>query len=1069
MLSRGKVTPATVSYYSDEVARGMEDYYAGRGEAKGQWIGAGSHAEGLEGDVEAEELARLFDGCHPRAGDSLGAPYVVRDGADRVTGWDLTFSAPKSVSALWAVGGGDVGMDVRDAHDAAVAAAVGYLEEHAAFSRTGKAGVRQVDTDGLLAAAFVHRSSRAGDPQLHTHVLVSGRVRCEDGVWRSLDSRALHRQLKPAGMVYQAALRAELTARLGVEWMAVDRNGQAEMTGVPLGLRRLHSQRRAAVEIRAAERITESEKSLGRGLTPQERRRAFEVAVLETRTAKAHGAESDGGLHDRWRAEADAAGFAPASWIRDTVDVARLRLPAMDDVVPEVVSELAAQRSTWQRADVVRHLARRVPPDIGGADEARRWVEATADAVLVSSGVVALTAPEPVAPPELRRRDGASVFDRHGAVCYTTLATLDVEQHVLDIAEAGRGQGRSVADAAVIELAIAAARLGEDQGDAVRAVSLDGDTVACVIGPAGTGKSRAIGAATTAWRASGIPVRGLAVSAVAAGVLSTETGLPADTVAKFLFEHDRPDTDDRWRLRRGEVVVVDEAGMLASRDRARLTQAVQSAEGKLVLVGDYAQLGAVEAGGLFRLLADSHAVELSAVRRFTNPWEQDASLALRARDPGVVDVYEEHGRVVVTDRLGVLDDAAARWRHARNAGRSLVVCATDNATVSDICDRVRAERVEAGEVEAGGVAAGRQVVGVGDEIVTTRNDRRLMTSAGGWVRNGDRWSVTSRHPDGSIAVSHLDGHGRAVLPAGYVADDVRLAYALTIHKAQGVTVDTAIVVVDETTNAEALYVGMTRGRHDNTALVCCDTLDQRRDQPATAIDVLAAAIGRQAGEEAAITALRRSVDASESLATLAARLASIDAQIRRDTPDDPEPELARLAARRAYLERHARPGVLTRARRDDRRLLRDLDQQQADLEAARDHRDTWLAEHADLFDYRSDLANQTAARRLNLGVRAAIEQPDHLVDLLGPVPAAVAERAHWSMRAARIEAYREQWNVARDHLQVAPIDGVQRREWSASVENIAMIRRLGALQIEHTIDRDRDRDRDLERGHGIEL
>ena len=183
-MSRGKVTPLTVSYYSDEVARGLEDYYAGRGEAKGVWIGAGSRAEGLVGEVEAEELARLFDGCHPRSGESLGAPYVVREGANRVTGWDLTFSAPKSVSAVWAVGGGDVGLEVRDAHDAAVSAAIGYLEDHAAFSRTGKAGVRQVDTTGLLAAAFVHRSSRAGDPQLHTHVLVCGRVRCADGVWR---------------------------------------------------------------------------------------------------------------------------------------------------------------------------------------------------------------------------------------------------------------------------------------------------------------------------------------------------------------------------------------------------------------------------------------------------------------------------------------------------------------------------------------------------------------------------------------------------------------------------------------------------------------------------------------------------------------------------------------------------------------------------------------------------------------------------------------------------------------------------------------------------------------------
>lgn len=119
---------------------------------------------------------------------------------------------------MWSTVGGRVGMDGRDGHDAAAAAALDYLEDHAAFSRQGKAGVRQVDTEGLLAAAFVHRSSRAGDPQLHTHVLVSGRVCCTDGVWRALDSRALHRELKTAGMVYQAALRAELANRLGVAW-----------------------------------------------------------------------------------------------------------------------------------------------------------------------------------------------------------------------------------------------------------------------------------------------------------------------------------------------------------------------------------------------------------------------------------------------------------------------------------------------------------------------------------------------------------------------------------------------------------------------------------------------------------------------------------------------------------------------------------------------------------------------------------------------------------------------------------------------------------------------------------
>ncbi|HMC67914.1 MAG TPA: MobF family relaxase, partial [Mycobacteriales bacterium] len=216
-----------MSYYTDRVAPGIEDYYAGRGEAQGEWLGSGAAAAELDGLVTGDQLRALFDGRHPVTGEPLGASYVVGGDRQQVRGWDLTFSAPKSVSVLWAVGGGDVGMEVRDAHQAAVRSALTYLEEHAAFSRTGKAGIRQVDTRGLVAAAFVHRTSRSGDPQLHTHVLVSNRVQCDDGTWRALDGKALHRQLKPAGMLYHAALRAELTMRLGVAWTEVNRHGQA--------------------------------------------------------------------------------------------------------------------------------------------------------------------------------------------------------------------------------------------------------------------------------------------------------------------------------------------------------------------------------------------------------------------------------------------------------------------------------------------------------------------------------------------------------------------------------------------------------------------------------------------------------------------------------------------------------------------------------------------------------------------------------------------------------------------------------------------------------------------------
>ena len=1062
MLSRGKVTPATVSYYSDEVARGMEDYYAGRGEASGVWLGVGSAHEGLEGEVSAEELARVFDARHPRTGNSLGAPYTVRDGFDRVTGWDLTFSAPKSVSVLWAVGGGDIGMEVRDAHDAAVRAALSYLEEHAAFSRTGKAGIRQVDTRGFVAAGFVHRSSRAGDPQLHTHVLVSGRVRCEDGVWRSLDSRAMHRQLKPGGMVYQAALRAELTERLGVAWTAVDRNGQAEITGVPIALRRLFAQRRAVVEVRAAELVAEMEAKAERSLTPVERRRVFERAVLETRHAKTHGeGETDIGLHDRWAVEAERAGHPPASWIGDTVRRPLLAAPDVEGTVRELVGELARSTSTWRRADVVRAAARRAPAS-GNADAAREWIESTADLVLAHPAVITLAAPE-VAPPEaLVRRDGRCVFDRHDAARYTTLATLEIEQRVVDLVDAGRHADVAVADATAVEFAVQAFGLSEDQAEAVRTVTQGGDTVSCVVGPAGAGKSRAMGAAAEAWTTCGIPVRGLAVSAVAAGVLAEESRIPADTIAKFLFEHDRPGgPGEGWRLRPGEVVIVDEAGMVASRDLARLTMLADEASAKLVLVGDHAQLGAVEAGGLFRLLASADAVDLTGVRRFAHDWERQASLGLRARNPDVLASYAEHGRIVDSDRLGVLEHAARAWLQARAAGESLVVCATDHATVSAICDNVRAARVRAGEVEPGGIAAGGQVVGIGDEIVTLRNDRALTTTtAGGWVRNGDRWHITDRRADGSLTVSHLGGHGRTCLPADYVAEHVALAYALTVHKAQGVTVDRAMVVVDDRTTAEALYVGMTRGRHDNTALVSADALDEdHHDAPVSAREVLGAALARTAAEQAAIDALGETLSRSASLAVLAPRLANLDAQLQRQTPDDPEPELRRLAARRAYLERHARPGLLTRAGRDDRRRLQDLDDQQGKLEAAREQRLTWFADHADVFAYRDDLAVQVADRCKLLALNAVSTQPAHLVALLGPVPDDPSARQRWATLAGRVESYREEWDVDPDLIRTPPTDGVQYREWTNAIRSVELIEQIEAVGLE----------RSTERGLGLDM
>jgi hypothetical protein len=574
-----------------------------------------------------------------------------------------------------------------------------------------------------------------------------------------------------------------------------------------------------------------------------------------------------------------------------------------------------------------------------------------------------------------------------------------------------------------------------------------------------------MGAAADAWADSGIAVRGLAVSAAAAGVLTTEAGIATETVAKFLYEHDRPGgPDPQWRLRRGEVVVLDEAAMVASADLAKVVTLAERARAKVVLVGDHRQLGAVEAGGLFRLLAtETNAAELSGVRRFHAEWERAASLRLRAGDASVVEQYLSQGRVVGGERSVMVEEAFGRWWMARARGDSVVVCAADHATVNELVTRARAARVAAGEVEPGGVVAGEHTVGVGDEIVTCRNDRRLVTTAGAWVGNGDRWRVLARQRDDALLVEDLAGRGRVVLPGDYVGEAVALAYAVTIHKAQGLTVDSAIILVDERTTAEGLYVGMTRGRAHNVALAVCDEADAEHAAGPTRrpSEVLVAALGRSAAEVAALEALREALARSESLATLAPRLANLDAWIATQTPPDRSRELQWAADGLEHARRCCRPGHLTRAGRDDRRRLEAAEARYDAVAVEQGQRQAWLEAHADTLAYRDELAEAVTKRRRDLGVAAAVTQPDHIVDILGAPPSTDARGAvgRWMAMAGHIEAYREEWGVEPQRLTERPRDLCQGQAWEAAVHAAQLLSEPPAPVVE----------RGLDRGIGLEL
>ncbi len=627
------------------------------------------------------------------------------------------------------------------------------------------------------------------------------------------------------------------------------------------------------------------------------------------------------------------------------------------------------------------------------------------------------------------------------------------------MAVAGREAKCCVADAAATEVAVTSHGLGPDQAEAVRRLTLHGEALTCMVGPAGAGKSRAMGAAAEAWRQSGIAVRGLAVSAAAAGVLQAEAGIVSETIAKFLYEHDRPNAPgEPWRLSQGEIVVIDEAAMVASADLSRVVALAADAQAKVVLVGDHRQLGAVEAGGLFRLLAaETNAAELTGVRRFSAQWERQASLRLREGDKTVVEEYLSRGRVVGGERQPIVEEAFVRWELARARGDSVVVCAADHATVDELAARARAARVAAGEVEAGGVLAGEQVVGVGDEIVTCRNDRRLVTSEGAWVRNGDRWRVVARHGDDALLVEDLAGRGRVVLPGDYVRDDVALAYAVTIHKAQGLTVDQAILVVDERTTAEGLYVGMTRGRDSNVALAVCgeDGIEHRPAAPASsASEMLVGALGRSAAEVAALEALRKALARSESMATLAPRLANLDAWIAKEMPPDPSRELQWAVDSLENARRYCRPSHLTRIGREDRRRLEAAEARYDAVAAEADRRQAWLEAHAGTLAHRDELSEAVTKRRRELGVAATITQPDYIIDILGAVPSNEGDALErWTSLAGRIEAYREEWGVEPERLSERPRELCQGQAWEAAVHVAQLVSEPRASVLERGLDR----------------
>ena len=1070
MLSIGKLggaggSPRSAGYYTASVAKGREDYYAGRGEAPGEWVGQGAQDLGLCGEVDADGLGALMAGVDPASGDQLRE--VV--GQHAVTGFDLTFSTPKSVSILYAAADEEVSAAVRRAHDESTAAALSYMEREACRSRRGKGGAERVIGEGFVGGAFRHRTSRAGDPQLHTHVVVGNLTKSSDGNWRTLDGRALYQHAKTGGYVYQAELRARLTQYIGVDWNE-PRNGMADVAGMPRAVIEHFSQRRAEIVDALSERKSDSPRSA-------------QAATLQTRRAKDYSIER-GRLHEEWRARAAEHGLGPAELEalvgrieeRPQPGKAQLRELAAEIAGPD---GLTKQASSFDRRAVVQAFA---GAHRYGSGTAR--LEQLADRFLESPHVLALEGElPPTTGAAIRRRDGRLVAAAE-LPRYSTPELIATERRLVDGAQAREGEGAGEATPGALEEALKARpHLSSEQVAMVRSLTGSGDGVEVVRAAAGTGKTTALEAAQEAWGASGYRVVGATLAARAAAEMRAVGGISqAGTIARLLMDLERG-----WGFSERTVVVIDEAGMVGTRDLEWIASEAGRARAKLVLVGDDRQLPEIDAGGAFRGLAQRlGALELVEVRRQREEAERAALSVFRAGRPAEwVRSMEERQRLVVARGAG---EQQARlvsdWWQARSElgeGKEALMFAPGREAAQELNLRARVYMREAGELGEVELRVGERGFSVGDRVLCLRNAERELD-----VLNGERGTVTAIDEATRSLLVAMDKGSEATLPASYVEQGhLSLGYAMTVHKSQGMTAERAYVLGSEELYMEQGYTAFSRHRElcrfyinagePQTGQLELDPTGHEREE---VLERLAWTLGRSRAKELALdvheadVALRGAPDHE-----LAERAGQVD-ELLRDFPAEAraaEREAAELARQGERIRADEERLAASRAEREQLGRLKRRERAELDARIARQEEtlaqarraygeradslaraeaagDGWLERNGARLQELTLIERELAERRevayREAIVRAAHDPSPEVERELGPRPESIAEQERWDRAAFALEGYRLRYEELPG--KEPPRDPVRRVSWErarATVEEL-----LDPESLDHTPD-----------------
>jgi conjugative relaxase-like TrwC/TraI family protein len=800
MVGITKIQRGNAGYWINAVAEGEDDYYTKPGEAPGEWIGELSKELGLEGRIDRDEYAAALAGEHPETGEELvrrPKPRTFTDKVGRerrfepVLGHDVRFAAPKSVSLLYAVGSPEVREAVVAAHDAAVREAFAYLERNACFVQRGPSGTYIDPGAGLIGMAFRHRMSRAGDPALHTHVVVPNTTRAlSDDRWLSLASpkgrSALWQHAKAAGYVYQAALRAEVTRELGAEWGEV-RNGYADLAGIDREVIEHFSQRRMEILAAMAERGVDSAA-------------AAEVAAYRTREAKDYGVDVD-----ERRAEwiARAAEFElSADSIEELLGRAQAREPGPVGRVgaERALEGLESTRSHFDRRELVCALAAEA-----GEGASAAALEERAERVLASDQVT-------------RVHEGRDGLD---PTYYTTPRTWRQEQRFVAIATEGREAGAATVRRDVLEAVLERHRyLGADQRAMVERLLGGGERIVPVAALPGTGKTTALAAAREAWEAAGHPVIGVATARSAAGELA-DAGIPSTSIAALLIRAEEARSMGLQPLRPGTVVIADESSTTSTADSVALAELARECGGKLVEIGDPRQIGAIGPGGLFGHL--TQIVEpsvLTEIRRQRAEVDREiVRLAHAGRGSDALDLLRAEERLVIADsREEALRALVLDWQAAFAEGDDAVMIARRNRDVADLNAQGRELLAEQGRLGAEELQVAEQPFAVGDRVIT-----RLNTPH---VSNRERWEVSAIDAERcEVELRRVGGDERAVVLGPEYLDSrtpsgeppLQHAYAISAYAAESKTFERAFALLDAGASREEFLVSVSRSRGPTVA------------------------------------------------------------------------------------------------------------------------------------------------------------------------------------------------------------------------------------------------------------